>query len=150
MVVTRMAPSLEEKLRNAVSARKLQAHLKTFSRLHRETGAADERAAVDYIAETLRAEGIDVQVHEFRGFVSLPREASLEVLVPEPASIPCRPRSFGADTPPGGLEGDLAFVGSLEEDRSKMIFARTGDDSDYRDQDVRGKIVLGTAGGRMG
>jgi hypothetical protein len=150
MAVARIAPSLEEKLRSAVSARRLQAHLKKFSTLHRETGGADERAAVDYIAETLRADGIDVTVHEFRGFVSLPREASLEVVSPETSSIPCRPRSFGANTPPGGLEGELTFAGSLEEDRSKMIFARTGEESDYAGKDVRGKIVLGTAGGPDG
>jgi len=150
MAVARTAPSFEEKLRSAVSARRLQVHLKKFSTLHRETGGPDERAAVDYIAETLRADGIDVQVHEFSGFVSLPREASLNVVGLEPTSIPCRPRSFGANTPPGGLEGELVFVGSLEEDRSKMIFARTGEESDYEGKDVRGKIVLGTAGGPDG
>jgi hypothetical protein len=141
---------LEERLRAAVSARRLQAHLKRFSTLHRETGAADERAAVHYIVETLRADGVEVQVHEFRGFVSLPRDASLEVLQPEGATIPCRPRSFGANTPPAGLEGELVFVGSLDEDLSKMIFARTGEESDYDGKDVRGKIVLGTAGGPDG
>jgi N-acetylated-alpha-linked acidic dipeptidase len=150
MAVARTAPSLEDKLRGAVSARRLHAHLRKFSTLHRETGAPDERAAVDYIAETLRADGIDVTVHEFRGFVSLPRDASIEVLSPSAAGIPCRPRSFGANTPPEGLEGELVFVGSLEEDRSKMIFARTGEEGDYDGKDVRGRIVLGTAGGPDG
>lgn len=150
MAVTRTAPTLEEKLRGAVSARRLQAHLKKFSTLHRETGGPGEREAVDYIVETLRAGGIAVQVHEFPGFVSLPREASLEVTAPGATSIPCRPRSFAANTPPDGLEGELAFVGSLEEDRSKMIFARTGDEADYEGKDVCGKIVLGTAGGPDG
>ncbi|MDR7417894.1 MAG: M28 family peptidase [Armatimonadota bacterium] len=150
MTVARLAPSFEERLRGAVSARRLQTHLRKFSTLHRETGAADERAAVDYVADTLRTHGIDVLVHEFRGFVSLPREASLEVVGAEPTRIPCRPRSFGANTPPEGLEGELVFVGSLEEDRSKMIFARTGEEGDYEGKDVRGKVVLGTAGGPDG
>jgi hypothetical protein len=150
MVVARTAPTLEDRLRSAVSARRLQSHLKKFSTLHRETGGPDERAAVDYIAETLRADGVAVHVHEFRGFVSLPRDASLEILSPETVTVPCRPRSFGANTPPDGLEGELAFVGSLDEDRSKMIFARTGEESDYDGKDVRGKVVLGTAGGPDG
>ncbi|MGQ0549747.1 MAG: M28 family peptidase [Armatimonadota bacterium] len=141
---------LESKLRGAVSARRLQAHLKRFSTLHRDTGGPDERAAVEYIAETLRGQDIAVQIHEFRGFVSLPGEASLDVRSPQAFSIPCRPRSFGANTPPGGLEGEVVFVGSLEEDRSKMIFARTGEESEYEGVDVRGKIVLGTAGGPDG
>lgn len=143
-------PDLEARLRSAVSARRLQAHLKRFSTLFRDTGGSDERAAVDYLVETLRGQGIAVQIHEFRGFVSLPGDASLEVLSPQRASIPCRPRSFGANTPDGGLEGELVFAGSLEEDRSKMIFARTGEERDYEGVAARGKIVLGTAGGPDG
>ncbi|MGH7185669.1 MAG: M28 family peptidase, partial [Pseudomonadota bacterium] len=141
---------LESRLRSAVSARRLQTHLKQFARWHRETGGPDERAAVDYIADTLRTDGIAVTVHEFRGFVSFPREATLELLAPERTTIPCRPRSFGANTPPGGLEGEVIFVGSVDEDRSKMIFARTGEESEYDGIDARGKIVLGTAGGPDG
>lgn len=141
---------LESRLRSAVSTRRLQAHLTQFARWHRETGGPDERAAVDYVAETLRGDGIAVTIHEFRGFVSFPREAALEVLAPERLAIPCRPRSFGANTPQGGFEGEIIFVGSVDEDRSKMIFARTGEESEYDGIDVRGKIVLGTAGGPDG
>ncbi len=141
---------LEERMRRAVSPRRLQTHLKKFSTLFRDTGGPDERTAVNYIADTLRGQGVAVQIHEFRGFVSLPGDASLEVLTPQQMSIPCRPRSFGANTPPGGLEGELVFAGSLEEDRSKMIFARTGEERDYDGVQARGKIVLGTAGGPDG
>ncbi len=150
MAVTRTAPTFEEKLRKAVSARRLQVHLKRFSTLHRATGGPDERAAVDYIAETLRSQGIAAQIHQFRGFVSLPGDGALEVLAPQRERIPCRPRSFGANTPDAGLEGELVFAGSLEEDRSKMIFARTGEERDYEGVDARGRIVLGTAGGPDG
>ncbi len=143
-------PDLETRLRGAVSARRLQTHLKRFSTLFRDTGGPGERAAVDYIAETLRGRDIAVQIHEFRGFVSLPGDATLEVLSPQRESIPCRPRSFSANTPARGLEGELVFAGSLKEDRSKMIFARTGEESDYEGVDARGKIVLGTAGGPDG
>lgn len=149
MAVARRA-DLESRLRAAVSARRLQTHLKQFARWHRETGGPDERAAVEYVAETLRADGITVAVLEFRGFVSFPRDATLDLLAPERLTIPCRPRSFGANTPPGGLEGEVVFVGSVEEDRSKMIFARTGEESEYEGVDARGKIVLGTAGGPDG
>jgi hypothetical protein len=141
---------LEAKMRAAVSARRLQTHLRRFAHWHRETGGADERAAVDYVAQTLREDGIAVQVLQFSGFVSLPREASLDVLAPHPTSLACRPRSFSANTAPGGLEGELVFAGSLEEDRSAMIFARTGEERDYQGIDARGKIVLGTAGGPDG
>jgi N-acetylated-alpha-linked acidic dipeptidase len=150
MTVVRTAATFEETLRGAVSARRLQAHLKRFSTLVRDTGGPDERAAVDYVAETLKTRDIAVQVHEFRGFVSLPGDATLEVLSPQREIIPCRPRSFGANTPAGGLEGELVFAGSLEEDRSKMIFARTGEEGDYEGVDAGGKIVLGTAGGPDG
>jgi hypothetical protein len=141
---------LETRLRAAVSARRLAGHLRRFARWHRETGSPDERAAVEYIAATLQGYGITTRLHEFRGFVSFPREATLEVLAPERMSLPCRPRSFGASTPPEGLEGEVVFVGSLEEDRTKMIFARTGEDAEYEGVDARGKVVLGTAGGPDG
>jgi hypothetical protein len=150
MALTRTTPTFEERLRGAVSPRRLAAHLKRFSTLHRETGGPDERAAVDYIVETLHAAGVAATVHEFRGFVSLPREASLYVTAPDAREVPCRPRSFSANTPPAGVEGELVFVGSLDEDRTKMIFARTGDEGEYAGKDVRGKVVLGTAGGPDG
>jgi hypothetical protein len=149
-MVSAQRQDLESRLRSAVSARRLQAHLKRFSSLFRDTGGPGERAAVDYITETLRSHGIAVLVHEFRGFVSLPDDATLEVMRPTRVAIPCRPRSFSANTPAGGVEGDLVFVGSLEEDRSKMIFARSGEESDYQGVDAQGKIVLGTAGGPDG
>jgi N-acetylated-alpha-linked acidic dipeptidase len=141
---------LETRLRAAVSARRLAGHLRRFARWHRETGGPDERAAVDYIATTLQGHGIATRLHEFRGFVSFPREATLEVVAPEPMTLPCRPRSFGASTPPEGVEGELVFVGSVAEDRTTMIFARTGEESEYEGIDARGKVVLGTAGGPDG
>jgi len=141
---------LETRLRAAVSVRRLAGHLRRFARWHRETGGPDERAAVDYIATTLQGHGIATRLHEFRGFVSFPREATLEVVAPEPMTLPCRPRSFGASTPPEGLEGELVFVGSVAEDRTTMIFARTGEESEYEGIDARGKVVLGTAGGPDG
>jgi hypothetical protein len=141
---------VEARLRAAVSPRRLQTHLNQFARWHRETGGRDERAAVDYVADTLRRDGIAVTIHEFRGFVSFPREATLEILAPEHVMIDCRARSFGATTPGGGVEGDVVFVGSADEDRSKMIFARTGEEAEYEGIDARGKIVLGTSGGPDG
>lgn len=150
MVEVKKAASFEEKLRGAVSARRLAGDLKKFSKWFRETGGPDERKAVDYIADHLGTQGIDVKVHEFRSFVSLPRDAKLQVLSPSPEAIPCRPRSFGANTPPQGLEGELVFAGSLEVDKSKMIFARTGEERDFDGIDARGKIVVGTAGGPDG
>lgn len=150
MSAARTKPGFEEKLCKSVSARRLHTHVRRFSSLHRETGGPDERAAVEYVAETLRRDGITVEIHEFRGFVSLPRESSLDVLSPDLMSIPSRPRSFGASTSPDGLEGELVFAGSLEEDRTKMIFARTGEEHDYEGIDAQGKIVLGTAGGPDG
>jgi hypothetical protein len=98
----------------------------------RDGGSPDEHAAVDYVVRTLRADGIRVDVHEFPAYVSYPGRCALRVEGAEPASPQCKTQALAAPTPPGGVRGEVVFVGA-------------GERKDYENVDVEGKIALVSA-----
>jgi N-acetylated-alpha-linked acidic dipeptidase len=142
-----------EQLRAGVSAERLQAHLERFATLFRDSGTADERRAAEYIREQLAGFGVSTTLHEFDSLISWPRDGSLEVLdehgnVVE--QVPVRTRSFGAATPPGGVEAELVYVPFEQPGAGAMIFSHRAVAGDYRGLDVAGRIVLTMDGGPDG
>ncbi|WP_165931049.1 M28 family peptidase [Paralcaligenes ureilyticus] len=80
-------------------------------------------------AEALRAVGVPAEVHELQGLVSFPQPGKLQVLAPLAMSIEAYTSGHSLVTPPGGISGELIYVGS-------------GSIDNYRDKDVTGKIIL--------
>ena len=143
----------EEALRDAVSAERLQAHLNRFDTLFRDSGTADERAAAEYIRDTLAAEGIRTQILTFDSLVSWPRAGTLHVLDADgnpQREITVRTRSFGAATAEGGVVAELIHVPFERPEPGAMIFSHRAVAGDYSGLDVRGKIVLSMDGGPDG
>jgi hypothetical protein len=128
---------LEKKLLADYSEEEVQKHLMFFTSMIRRAGTEEERKAAGYIKKRLDEYGIDSTIHEFDAYISLPGEASLEILSPVQASLPCLPRIFITPTPPEGMEGEVIFLGK-------------GLEADYRGIDPRGKIVLLEPGGTEG
>ena len=95
----------------------------------RYSGNANERKAAAYLEQILNSAGIPATLHEFAGYVSLPVDSHLRVLVPEQRELPSIPFMNIPNTPPQGIEGELVDVLSGGED-------------DLRGKDVRGKIIL--------
>lgn len=144
---------IEEALRAAVSAERLQEHLVVFSTLFRDSGSQDERKAAAYIVATVRDYGLDAEILEFDSLISWPLAGKLAVLDEhrrETEQIGVRTRSFGAQTPPGGIEADLVFVPFAAPKPGEMIFSHRAVAGDYTGLDVAGRIVLTADGGPDG
>ena len=97
-----LAPILE-----MVDQDRLGAHLDWCSGVRRDTGGPGEKKMVDYIVDTLAAEGMTPTVHEFDAYLSYPRHAVIEVLAPERKTIRCVTHSFATSTGPDGLTGTV-------------------------------------------
>ena len=144
---------LEQRARGMVSAEELQLHLNKFSTLFRDTGSEDERKAAQYIVDTLHDYGVDAEVLEFNSLISWPLEGKLTTMGANgngSASYEVRTRAFGAQTPDGGITGELVFVPFAQPKQGEMIFSHRAVSGDYGGLDVAGKIVLTQDGGPDG
>lgn len=151
--VPEASSELEQQLREAISADQLNAHLEAFSRMFRDSGSEDEWRAARYISETLSGYGVQNEILEFDSLISWPLEGKLAVIDDdghEIERIPVRTRSFGAQTPPGGLDAELVFVPFAAPEQGAMIFSHRAESGDYSGLDVAGKIVLTADGGPDG
>lgn len=138
---------VEQQARAAVSPEALQRHLERFSTLFRDTGSEDEWKAARYVVETLRGYGVQAEILEFDALISWPLEGKLAL---DGREFPARTRSFGGQTPPGGISGELVFVPFAQPERGAMIFSHRALAGDYSGLDVRGKVVLTADGGPDG
>lgn len=116
---------------DAVSAANVQARVEHIcaeipSRL---AGSENARRMAEYNAEALRSVGVDAEIQETMGLVSFPRAGKLALLTPQQRPLDAFTSGHSPLTPPGGLEGELVYVGS-------------GSERDFAKADVRGKIVL--------
>src|SRR5215207_7938018 len=152
MIRTSSTSEVEYALRRSVSARRLQEHLKVFSTLHRHSGTNDEWQAARYVVETVRRYGIDAEILELDSLISWPLAGAMTTLDEDGHAqlIPTRTRSFGGQTPPGGLEAELVYVPFAAPERGEMIFSHRATAGDYSGLDVTGKVVLTADGGPDG
>lgn len=143
----------EEGMRAAVSADRLQAHLEVFSRLFRDSGSEDEWAAARYVADAARGYGLETEILEFTSLVSWPLDGKLSILDDRGRTVddvPTRTRSFGAQTPPGGVDAEVVYVPFAAPQPGEMIFSHRAVAGDYSGLDVGGKVVLTADGGPDG
>ncbi|MEO0225775.1 MAG: M28 family peptidase [candidate division WOR-3 bacterium] len=95
-------------------------------------GSENEHRAARYIAQHFRAFGLKTYLQVFPVTNYLPRRKSLLLTRPIKGSIPCEMVGLSACTPRNGIEGELAFVDTGEEE--------------YLSPELRGKILLLTGG----
>ncbi len=151
--VSQTLHQLEQRAREDVSAEHLQQHLNRFSTLFRDTGSQDERKAAEYVVNTLHGYGVDAEILEFDSLISWPlvgKLATIDSNEQETETFEVRTRSFGAQTPDGGITGELIFVPFAQPKQGEMIFSHRAVSGDYSGLDVRGKIVLTQDGGPDG
>lgn len=145
--------ALEQRVRAAVSPERLQAGLEVFSTLFRDSGSDDEWKAARYLVDELGQRGIEAEILELPSLISLPKAGRLTVLNHDGAAgepFQVRTRSFGQQTPPGGVDAELIFVPFQAPKQGEMIFSHRAVAGDYAGLDVRGKIVLTADGGPDG
>ncbi|MFB3887414.1 MAG: M28 family peptidase [Thermodesulfobacteriota bacterium] len=124
---------LEKKVLAEYSKDEIGKHLEYLAGLTRRAGTEDEQKAAKYIQSRLDEYGVESEIYEFDAYVSLPGEASLEVLSPVRKSLASLSGVFITPTPPEGLEAELVCLGERIEERSE-------------EPDLSGKIVLIAAG----
>ncbi len=98
----------------------------------RVAGSEEEGLACAYIVSQLKKWGVSCTVHRFRALISNPVDARLELVDMTGRvirSIPGVGVAFSSSTPPEGLRADIVPIGP-------------GREEDYKNQDVRDKIVL--------
>ena len=104
--------ALAQNVRSSITTEALQIHAETIVRHERPSGSPGENAAIDYVVETLRAEGIPVTVHTFDAFASDPGVTHVTVVGSgfSPEAITAA-FSGTAD----GLRAPLVDVGTLQD-----------------------------------
>jgi hypothetical protein len=102
------------------------ADTRAISQWVRLSGTEDEKHAFDYVADTIRALGIEPQLHLATTYISLPGPATLHVNGRELRAIT---HSMAASTPSDGLRVPLVDLGA-------------GNAEGLANLDVRGKAVL--------
>lgn len=95
----------------------------------RMAGTAEMKQMAEYLREQMQGYGISAEVPEFDALVGFTGSAELMVLEPEKRVIQCRPFVHIANTAPGGIQGELIFVGS-------------GSLDELQRQDAKGKVTL--------
>ena len=85
--------------------------------------------AAQYINDKLNYFGLNSRIDEFYIYSSFPVLSELKVLSPEQCVIESFPNLHSPSTLPEGIEGELVYVGA-------------GGEEDYKDKDVKGKIIL--------
>ena len=117
---------LEGKIIGSVSPERLMSDTETIAQWVRLSGTEEERASFDYVEDVLRGLGLETTRHTGWAYISLPEGADLSV---EDTNVPALTHSMAPETPEGGLELPLVYVGS-------------GTEEDYADKDVQDKAVL--------
>lgn len=95
----------------------------------RLAGSENGRRMAEDNADALRAVGVSAEVHELPGLVSFPRPGKLRVVSPCTMTIEAYTSGHSLLTPPGGVTGELVYVGS-------------GGVDNYAGKDVTGKLIL--------
>lgn len=114
---------------NAVSGSELDRQLRAVSRMVRLSGTPEEAEAFDHIESQFRGWGYTVNRYASDALIGYPQSASLEVVSPTPVSVHANGYSLSPSTGPGGVTGELVYVGK-------------GAASDYEGKEVRGKIAI--------
>src|SRR3989442_2020618 len=101
---------------DAVSGERLMEDTRAIASQVRLSGSAEERQAFAYIERQLREAGLRTQQFEHDALISLPQTATLQIVDGGSGEIPCITHSFGASTPPSGLEGQAVYVRDVAAD----------------------------------
>lgn len=144
---------LEDRLRCTVSPDHLLQHLEVFSALVRNSGSESELAAARYIVDTVRSYGLKPEILELDSLISWPLAGNLTILDEnrrEVEQVHVRTRSFGAQTPFGGIEASLVHIPFVQSKPRDMIFSHGSAGGDYSGLDVAGKVVISEDGGPDG
>ena len=96
---------------------------------YRLSGSEDERQAAQYVCDTMRSYGMEIENIQFDTYNSTPMRSRVEILAPEHFIVDSLPCAHIKATPEDGKELEIVYVAS-------------GSFNDYKGLDVKGKMVL--------
>lgn len=128
---------IEPELLQTISREAPLALIHRFADLVRESGTEAEWSAAREVASHLRQWGVPHTVHEPMLYLSVPEQASLELLEPESRTIRAKTPSFSISTDSGPLRGRAVYISS-----GHGTAADTFDAPLDSAADVQGRIVL--------
>lgn len=97
---------------SGVRGEELRRHLAEVSRTVRLSGTPGEAVAFEYVGNVLSDLGFGVNRYASDALIGYPAWSRLTALGDEPFEIVCNGYSLTPSTPEGGVDGELAFVGS--------------------------------------
>ena len=103
---------LSAAVRASITPERLEQQAAAIVRHERPSGSAGERAAIDHVVETLRADGVDVEVHTYQAYASTPVSASLDVVG---SSFSPDAITYSFSAPADGLEAELVDGGTVRD-----------------------------------
>jgi len=107
---------VENELIDKIDPDKMEKHLDAFTGLKRVSGSEDEWQASEYVVDQLREYGVDAEINEYEGYISVPESASVTVTTPERVELDdVITVAFSASTPPDGVYGDVVWVDDLAD-----------------------------------
>jgi hypothetical protein len=124
---------IEEIIRSEIDEDKLWSHVEYLCDIGEKfSGTKESKKAVDYFVSEVKKEGVPIDVYEFESYLSYPshdrsKDASLKIIEPDEMDIQCQSHAMSGSTK--FLEAELIDIGP-------------GDEIDYKEKDVKGKIVL--------
>lgn len=129
---------IEPELLQTISLEAPRALIHRFEDLVRESGTEAEWTAARDVASQLRKWGVPHTVHEPLLYLSVPEQASLELIEPESRTIRAKTPSFSVTTHSGPLRGRVVYISSAHGTAADTFDAPLSDSA----ADVRGRIVL--------
>ncbi len=113
-----------------ISAQQIYEHVdKITSFGPREDGTVADLKAVDYIADGLRALGLDVKLQDVPCWVIEPITTSLSISKPQQLDVKCHHANLSGLTGPAGVNGELVLI-------------EKGFEEDFKGRDLTGKIAV--------
>jgi len=106
---------LEKKMLAEYSSKQVERHLEFLTKLTRRAGTDDERRAADYIKARLDEFGVEARIFEVQAYISMLKDARLEILHPVQKILPCLSGAFTPTTPVDGVEGELVCGAEINQ-----------------------------------
>ena len=147
---------LEEQLLTMHSPETYREHLYNLTQTPAFAGQPENREVIDYIHNTMRDAGLDVQNYDYDVLLPQPGEVTVSVITPEEISLPNKEYEYEEDpyTSHPNLEHGWAAYSGSGDVTAEVVYANYGTKEDFERLDemgvsVEGKVVIARFGGNF-
>lgn len=125
-----------------ISLNDLWLNLESLCKLDKTSGTNGEFEAVEYLKKQLNEYGIENDIYEYKGYLSYPINAKIEIVSKDNTIVEAKTRAFSGRTGEEGVEGELIYISTDKNMLTNSEF------EEYLDTlDLKGKIVINESNG---